>query len=110
DVGSRRARKGAEIVAAFERRDDSAAGMFICRFHQLLGYPDEVGFGQLYLAERIIAMSVETGRDQQHIRRGSVERRQDAVEECLAKARAAVERAERRIEDVADTGLGQSAG
>ena len=42
DMDGGRARQSIEVVAAFERRDELAAGVLCCRLEQLLGHPGEV--------------------------------------------------------------------
>ena len=62
------ARQRAEVVAALEARDDAAAGVLVGQRDDLLGDPGVVGLDQAELAELVLAMGVEAGRDEDHLR------------------------------------------
>ena len=67
------ARQRAEVVAAFEARHDAAAGVLVGERLDLLGDPGVVGLDQAELAELVVAVRVEAGRDEDHLRREAVE-------------------------------------
>ena len=64
--------------------------MLVGHLHQLLGHPGEIRLDELDLGQRVFAMGVEPGRDQQHVGTEIVQRRQDAALERLAEVGAAV--------------------
>ncbi len=65
-----------QVVAAFEGADDSPSRMLIGYFHQPLGDVGVIGFNQSHLAESVLAVRVEAGRDENHLRLEFVEPRQ----------------------------------
>ena len=85
-----RSREALEVVAAFEDRDDAAAATLLGDFHQLAGDPDEIRLDQIDVAERIAAMRVETGRDDDQVGRKVDDPRQDGDLDRLAKRVAGV--------------------
>ena len=66
-----RIRQALQIVAAFEQRDDAAAGVTVGDLHQLAGDPGEIRLEQIEIGERIADVRVEAGRDQDEVRRES---------------------------------------
>src|SRR5262245_54461884 len=67
DVDGGRACQGLEVVAAFERRDELAAAMLLCRLQQLLRDPGEIGLEHPEICQRVSEMGVEAGRDEKEI-------------------------------------------
>src|SRR5690606_17995901 len=54
-----------EIVAAFQHRDDAAAGMSVGDIHQLLRHPGVIGLDQIDVGQRVAGVGVEARRDDQ---------------------------------------------
>ncbi len=81
--GARRER--VEIVAALERRDDAPVAMPRGAGGQPLGDPGEIGIRQQQLGERVGAMRVEAGGDQDEIGPKILERGQDDLVESAAE-------------------------
>ena len=74
-----RSRQGFEVVPALEARNEHAAAVLGGRFHELFGDPGEIGLDQPELGQRIAEMCVETGGNDQEVRREFVERGQDPL-------------------------------
>src|SRR6185437_7182908 len=102
--GGARAERG-KIVAALERRDEAPGAVARRAFGEALRRPGEIRLVELELRQRISAMRVEAGGDEEDIRAEGVERRQDDVAEGGAKLRGAGARPQRRVDDVADAAL-----
>ena len=67
-----------EVVAAFEKRYDAAAGVAVGEVHELRRGPAEVGLGQHDVGERIAHMRVEARRDDDEVGAEILETRQIA--------------------------------
>ncbi len=74
-------------------------------FDQPFGDPAEILRLQLQAGERIGAVGVEPGRDQDELRREAIDRRQHDLLIRVAELVGARERRQRRVADVADTAL-----
>ncbi len=74
-----------EIVAAFEQRDDAAAGVAIGDLHDLLRRPGKIRFLEIDVGERIAVVGVEAGRDDDELGREFGKPRQDAAVEGVAE-------------------------
>ena len=87
-------------VAAFERRYDAPLRMARGDRHQLARDPRVVGLGELETGQRILAMRVEAGRDENELRPVRLERRQPAVDDRRAEGIAAVAGRKRNVDHV----------
>ena len=58
-----------QVVAAFERRDEAAAGVPLGERHELARHPGEIIGLESQIGERIAAVRVETGGDDDEIGR-----------------------------------------
>src|SRR5215217_5601556 len=58
-----------QVIATFEQRDNAVAATALGRIHQLSREPGEVGRPPVELGQRIAAMRIESGREQQQVRR-----------------------------------------
>src|SRR6516162_5341595 len=67
-----------QIITTLEQRDDVAAGPLVGDVHELLRHPDEVGFGEIDVGERIARVGVEAGRDDNEFGPKVAQPRQDA--------------------------------
>src|SRR5262245_48781186 len=105
-----RACQGLEIVTAFERRDELAAAMLLCRLHELLRHPGEIGLEHPEICQRVPEMGVEAGRDEKEVGGEGIERGEDARLVGRAEIVAVVAGLERRVEDIADARLIACAG
>ena len=74
-------------IAAFQRGNDAALRVFRGYRHELARDPRKVGVGELESGERILAMGVETGRDEKDLRPVALERRQPAFAHRRAEFR-----------------------
>src|SRR5579863_569973 len=81
DVSGRARAQRGEIVAALERRDHAPFGMLPSNLEQPLGYPGVIRLVQHELRERVVAMRVETCRDQHHLGPKRVERGENRAAE-----------------------------
>jgi len=57
-----------QVVAALQQRDDAAFGVAVGNQHDFFGQPLVVFFHQIQMAERIVAVGVETGGQQNKLR------------------------------------------
>ncbi len=71
--------EGGEVIAAFEDRDEAAAGVTVGNGQQLLGQPDEVLGLDVELRQRIAAMGIEARRHDDEFGGETVEGRQEAL-------------------------------
>src|SRR5262245_35674632 len=110
DVDCGRACEGLEVIAAFERCDELASAMLLCRLQQLLGHPGEIGLEHPEICQRVSEMGVEAGRDEKEIRREGIERGKDARLVGGAEIVAVVAGLERRVENIAHARLIERAG
>ena len=88
-----------EIVTAFEYRDDAAARAPPRDLHKLSRYPGEIGDFEMKAADRVEAMSVETGRYHDQIGREGVDAGEDFGRHRLAEKPAGGAGRQRRIDD-----------
>ena len=93
--------KSIEIIAAFEQRDDAAAGMASGGGHDLAGDPGEVGLYKVELRQRVVPMCVEAGRDDDAVGREGVERGEDAAGPGRLENRATAAGGQGRVHDLA---------
>ena len=98
-MGGDRIAQRLQIVAAFEQRDDAAAGAGVGDVHQLFRRPGEVLFGEVEIGERVAVMRVEARGNDHELGSVFIEPRQDAVLESGLELVAVVARAQRRIDD-----------
>ena len=89
-----------EVVAAFEKRDDAALRVSFRDLHQLRRRPGKIRFDKIETAERIEAMRVEAGRNDDQIRAKRFDARQKPRFHRLPEHRAIVARGERCIHDI----------
>src|SRR6185369_7339554 len=66
-MGGDAARERAQVVAAFEARDDAARGVPVGDRPDLLGDPAIVVLDEAELAELVFAMRIEPRRDEDHL-------------------------------------------
>src|SRR5207302_166486 len=62
------ASQGAEVITSFQDADDPTVAMLIGDIDQSPRHLLESFFAQVHLRQRVLAMRVETRRDQQHLR------------------------------------------
>ena len=102
-------RERVQIVATFEERQQSSAGVLVGFFHQSQSHPFVHLCTQADLRERIGEMGIEAGGDKNDIGTEVVNLRQDSARECLAivgVGGAGIHWAIQRCADArADTGL-----
>src|SRR6185369_1608734 len=72
-VGGDAARERAQVVAALEARDDAARGVLVGHCLDLLGDPAVVVLDEAELAELVVAVRIEPGGDEDHLRLERVE-------------------------------------
>ncbi|QTK79417.1 hypothetical protein AT6N2_C1719 [Agrobacterium tumefaciens] len=95
-----RFRQPFQIITAFQQADDPVRCVFIRHLQKPARRPVEILSHQIDLRERIAVMRVETGRDENEIRRKIRNRRQHARFEGLAKMLATGIGRKRRVDDV----------
>ena len=91
-MGGGRARQRLEIVAALEQRHDAPVGLLSGDLHDLPRRPGEIGLDEVDVAERIAAVGVEAGGDDDEIGRERLDARQDGGLHRLAERLAPVAR------------------
>src|SRR5688500_9752028 len=106
----RRIRQSLQIVAPLQERHHPAVCPSVGDVLQLAGRPVEILRIQVDLGQRVAAVRVEAGGDEDQVGAEFFDRRQDALLESLLEARGAVAGRQRRVEDVAGAGFRQPAG
>src|SRR5580692_2543269 len=99
DMRGHRIAERLEIVAAFEQRDDAAAGVAISNLHDLLRRPGKIRFLEIDAGQRVAVVGVKAGRDDDELGREFGKPRQDAAVEGVAEFLRPVARPQRRIDD-----------
>src|SRR5215472_9697196 len=89
-----------EVIAPLERRDNASLTNASGDSAEFLRRPAEVCFVQAQLRERIVAMRVEAGRDDEKLRRESLKGRQNHRFESTAEFRTGRTGRQRNIDDV----------
>src|SRR5664279_2314500 len=100
------AREGAEVVAALETRDDAALRVLVGDCLDALRDPGVVGLDETELAEIVVAMRIEAGRDEDHLRRERIEPLHPVRLDQLAHLGAARVRRDRNVDHVRAHGYG----
>ncbi len=96
----RRAHQGVKVVTAFQHRGDAAAAAPLGDFHQAPRHPDIVRLDQIEVAERIAAVAVKAGRDDNEIGREAFGTRQDRDFHRLAEGLTPVAGAQGGVDDL----------
>src|SRR5580658_3126974 len=91
-----------EVVAAFERGDDATLAMARRHGHEALGDPGIVLLDEHELRQRIGAMRVEAGRDENDVGAEILERGQDELVIGPAELYRSRHLPQRHVDDVAD--------
>src|SRR5262245_5368018 len=110
DVHANRLGERGKVVAAFKHGNETARRGFGGEIGDLRRRPGKVGLDKPQIGQRIILVGIKAGRDQDQIGGEVLQRRQQAGFERLLEAIATITWAQRRIEDVADTGFADRAG
>src|SRR5690606_26483870 len=103
-------RKASEVIPTFEQRDNAIGAPPLGNVHQFAREPGIIFVHPFKLRQGIAVMCVETGRDQQHVGRKILQRRQDRILISLAHRLSARMGGERDIDHIADAGLARMAG
>lgn len=78
-MGGGRGAECVKVIAAFERGYHAARAMTVGEAAEFAGDPGEVILGQGEVGERVGAVGVEPGRDEDHLRREGVDPGEDVV-------------------------------
>src|SRR5437868_12741204 len=105
DMHGDRSGQRAYVIAALEHRHNAAFGMFVSDIHEIERGPDEILLGKIEAAQRILAMRIEAGRDDDEIGAQGIERRQDRRSHGGAELRPTITCIQGGVENIADAGF-----
>src|SRR4051812_24476854 len=99
-------RQRLQVIASFERRDDTTIGIALRHIDDLPRYPGIVAFRQCQRRHVIIPMGIETGRDKQHLRCEPMQGRQPCILYCIPELCASAVGSKRNIDHMLRATLG----